>query len=76
MNGKKQKTDPLVQLADSWAKKIGRRAAMGRLLNRNVAVATAEKICYGRYYSSPREILADILKEELFKDGFVGSEAS
>jgi len=49
---------------------------MGRLLSRNVAGGTAEKICYGRYPSAPREILAEILKEELMKDGFVIVEAS
>lgn len=64
------KTDPLVSMASRWAKKIGRRQAMSRLLARNVSSATAEKVCYGRYPSAPREILADILKEEMSKDGF------
>jgi hypothetical protein len=76
MAGKIDKIDPLVQLADRWAKSIGRRKAMGRLLSRNVAGGTAEKICYGRYPSTPREILAEILKEELEKDGFAIVEAS
>lgn len=76
MVAKLDKRDPLVQLADRWAKSIGRRKAMGRLLGRNVAGGTAEKICYGRYPSVPREMLADILKEELEKDGFVLDKAS
>lgn len=76
MSVKDGKIDPLVELADRWAKKIGRRQAIGRLLSRNVSVAAAEKICYGRYQSSPREILAEILKEELMKDGFEIIEAS
>lgn len=76
MSDKSVKTDPLVELADRWAKEIGRRQAVGRLLSRNVSIATAEKICYGRYYSSPREMLADILKDELMKDGFAIEQAS
>lgn len=64
------KVDPLVTMASRWAKKIGRRQAMSRLLMRNVSSGTAEKVCYGRYVSSPREALAEILKEEMSKDGF------
>jgi hypothetical protein len=69
-----QQNDPLVNMTSRWAKKIGRRVAMSRLLSRDVAAATAEKLCTGRYKSSPRERLADILREEMAKDGFFTDE--
>lgn len=62
--------EALAKLAPRWAKKIGRTQAISRLLQRDVSVATAEKLCTGRYPSVPREKLAEILSDEMSKDGF------
>lgn len=60
----------LARMAPKWAKKIGSKRAIARLLARDVSVAAAEKLCAGRYPSEPRDKLAEILAEEMSKDGF------
>jgi hypothetical protein len=53
-----------------WLEKIGRREAMKRLIGRGVALTTVEKLLAGRYYSTPRDMLAGIIIEEMGRDGF------
>lgn len=53
-----------------WADEIGVNLAIARLIQRDVGVRTASRLCKGQYDSKPRGMLENILKEELEKDGF------
>lgn len=64
------RNEEIMRLVKSWAEKIGHRTAIKRLVNRNIAVTTADKLCAGRYESVPRDLLAETLLEEMAKDGF------
>lgn len=52
-----------------WAKAIGENQAIARLIFRDVGVRTASRLCKGQYDSTPRGMLANILREEIKKDG-------
>jgi len=58
-------------MVKDWAEKIGHSDAIKRLVNRNLGVSTADHLCHGRYRATPREMLAQVLMEEMAKDGFV-----
>lgn len=58
-------------MVNDWAKAIGYSVAIRRLVLRNLGVSTAEHLCHGRYRATPREMLAQVLMEEMAKDGFV-----
>jgi len=64
-----KRRNELVRKAESWAKQIGQKEAIKRLVARDVAVTTSEKLCTGRYFSQPRQWLSVILLEEMSKDG-------
>lgn len=69
--------DQITKLVKTWAEKIGHTEAIKRLVARNVAVSTADKLCAGRYESTPRDLLAQVLVEEMAKDGVsLADEAS
>ncbi len=57
-------------LLSKWVDKIGKNAAVKRLINKGVAVHTAEKLCGGRYTSTPRDLLMKTFLREMSKDGF------
>jgi hypothetical protein len=59
-----------VKAAKKWASKIGHTPAVMRLVSNGVAISTAEKICAGRYESTPRSKLTKVLIKEMKKDGF------
>ena len=58
-------------MVKDWAKAIGHSVAIRRLVLRNLGVSTAEHLCHGRYKPTPREMLAQVLAEEMAKDGFL-----
>lgn len=60
----------ITKAVNLWSKKIGRKEAKKRLVARDVQAVTADKLCRGKYDSDPREWLAEILLEEMAKDGF------
>lgn len=60
----------IAKLISKWAKHVGRGPAIGRLIERGVNVSVAEKLCTGRYKSEPRDLLANVLLDEMAKDGF------
>jgi hypothetical protein len=61
-----------------WAEKIGRRAAVRRLiLNLEMSSAMAEKLVKGTYSPTPHFDTINALVKEMQKDGFLaGPQAS
>ena len=71
------KKSDLQKMVETWAKKIGEREALVRLLERKVSQSTADKLIRGVYLSEPGDLIRSILIEELEKDGFtLAGEAS
>jgi hypothetical protein len=54
-----------------WAKTIGEKQAFIRLVSRGVSATAAQLIIKNRYVSTPKQIFASILLEEIQKDGFL-----
>ena len=55
--------------ARNWVKKIGKKEAMKRLVVRGVALSTAYKVCSMKYESTPGTLFAEVLIDEMEKDG-------
>lgn len=64
------RNDSAIKLAKRWVKQVGVRPAIARLISRGVSVATADKICNGRYHSTPKDLLAEVLLDVMGQDGF------
>lgn len=60
----------IVKEAPRWARIIGRRNAIKRLVLRDFSASTAEKLCSGRYSSKLGDEKADAVLEEMQLDGF------
>lgn len=65
-----QRNDQALRLVRAWVEKVGRKDALRRLVIQEVPPVTADKIISGRYSSTPRDLLAKVLLEEMAKDGF------
>lgn len=63
-------SDKLKQKTYEWAQAVGMNKAIARLIERDVGVRTASRLARNQYESEPRGMLANILKEEMAKDGF------
>lgn len=63
-------------LVTLWVEKVGKKEALRRLVIQEVPPVTAEKIVSGRYVSTPRDLLAKVLREEMAKDGLNLESAS
>lgn len=63
----------LIKSAKEWSDKIGRNVAVDRLVAGGMARVTAVRICRGSYPSTPKELLARVLRAELARDGFLKS---
>lgn len=63
------KSEQAIRLVRSWALKIGPHEARKRLVLRDLAPTTATLIVSGRYVSTPTPVTANILLEEMAKDG-------
>jgi hypothetical protein len=60
-----------VEMAPTWARKIGRRQAVRRLIATDLfAATTAFKICSGTYKSTLSDERADVMVREMLSDGF------
>lgn len=63
------RNEQIAKLVADWTKQVGKRQALVRLISRGVPTSTAEKLATGRYDSEPRDLLADVLENEMAKDG-------
>jgi hypothetical protein len=61
----------LVDQVKQWSDKIGRKTAVERLVQGGISPVTATRICGGRYKSTPKELVARVLRAELSKDGLL-----
>lgn len=63
------RNEAVLKMVGSWVSKVGRRDAMKRLIARGLALTTVDKLISLRYTSTPRDMLAEVLLEEMAKDG-------
>jgi hypothetical protein len=61
----------LIALVHRWVDRVGTKTVIKRLVIRGVAPSTAEKISHKRYQSNPRDLLEQVLLEEMAVDGIV-----
>lgn len=59
----------LVQRVKEWSDKVGRDTAIQRLVDGGLARVTAARICRGSYPSTPKELVARVLRAAIAKDG-------
>lgn len=64
------KNEKVLKLVPEWASSIGQTTAMRRLIDRGLGLSTADKMVHGRYGSTPKDVVAEILIDEMAKDGF------
>lgn len=65
----------LVQRVKQWSDKIGREEAVEKLVSGGIARVTAARICRGSYPSTPKELVARVLRTALAKDGWLKKPA-
>jgi hypothetical protein len=63
------RNERVLRLVPVWADKIGGQNAKIRLINRKIGLSTADKMVRRCYHSTPGDRVADILLEEMAKDG-------
>jgi len=63
------KNERILRLVKDWVAKIGEGEVKRRLVMRGVGLSTADHIAHFRYRSTPKELLASILEDEMKKDG-------
>ena len=59
----------LVQRVKEWSDRVGREQAVETLVNGGISRITAARICRGSYPSTPKELVARVLREAIAKDG-------
>lgn len=61
----------LKQAVIEWSDKIGAHKARARLAERKLSTSLIDKLLGGRYPSTLKPLYAEVLAQEMAKDGFV-----